>query len=84
VNRLAALVVVILVPLPGAMAPARADPPAATPPATPASSFAPHHTAKRAFGSPIEPQILHSRKRKPAAHRTAPAASRSHTTARQP
>jgi hypothetical protein len=77
-------VVVILVALPGAMAPAHADPPAGTPPAAPASSFAPHHTAKRAFGSPIEPKILRSRKRKPVTHRTAPAASRSHTTARQP
>lgn len=85
------LVVLVLIGLAGVMAGARADPPGAQPPgAKPphpkASSFAPHHTAKRAYGSPIEPQILHSRKRKPVTHRTAsePSASPTHAAAPQP
>ena len=83
-NRLALLVVVILLGLTGAAAPVRADPPSAKPPK--ASSFAPHHTGRRVYGSPIEPTILHSRKHKPATRRAAPTASEpaSHTAARQP
>jgi hypothetical protein len=77
----------MLVALAGAAAPARADP-ASFPAPRPAKavSFAPHHTGRRVYGAPIEPQILHSRKRKPAAHHSARHASDSpsHTAAPQP
>ncbi|MGB6604985.1 MAG: hypothetical protein WBE65_11910 [Steroidobacteraceae bacterium] len=78
-----ALLGLFLIGLAGAAAPVRADPARTTPPPK-ASSLAPHHTGRRVYGSPIEPQILHSRKRKPVTHRTAPAASGSHTAAPQP
>jgi hypothetical protein len=32
------------------------------------SSFAPHHTAKRSFGAPIQTQILHKRQPKKSSH----------------
>jgi hypothetical protein len=78
--------VLFLVGLAGASAGARADPPGGQQSPPKASSFAPHHSGKRVYGSPIGPQILHSRKRKPAAHQAAsPAsASRSHAAAPQP
>jgi hypothetical protein len=87
VNRLTALAALILVALAGAALPARADPASSTaPPPVKASSFAPHHTGKRAYGTPIEPQILHLHKRKPVTHRSAPPAteSPSHSAAPQP
>ena len=45
----------------GAMAAASADPTDAKPPKP--SSFAPHPTAKRAFGTPVSKPILHKRKK---------------------
>jgi hypothetical protein len=87
VNRLTALAIPILVALAGAADGARADPASSTAPApAKAASFAPHHTGRRVYGAPIEPQILHARKRKPVTHRTAPAASHSpsHRAAPQP
>jgi hypothetical protein len=82
VNRLPVLWVLIALGLTGAAVPARADPSDAKPPPK-ASSFAPHHTGGRVYGSPIEPQILHSRKRKPVTHRSSPppSASPSHAAA---
>ena len=51
--------------LAGALLLAAADGP--TQPRPKASSFAPHHTAKRSFGAPIQSQILHKRQpKKPA------------------
>ena len=37
-----------------------ADAPPSKPPTKP-SSFAPHHTAKRSFGAPVQKPILHKR-----------------------
>jgi hypothetical protein len=47
--------------------PAAGDAPPPKPPPSTANSFAPHHTAKRSFGAPIQSQILHKRQpKKPA------------------
>jgi hypothetical protein len=76
--------ILIALGLCGAAAPVHAAPPDADAPPK-ASSFAPRHSANRVYGSPIEPKILHSRKRKPATHHASPPASPSHAAAaRQP
>jgi hypothetical protein len=54
-----ALAIAAAVGLPRAAA---ADPTATTPPR--ASSFAPHHTRSRVYGAPIQPQILHKRRKR--------------------
>jgi hypothetical protein len=70
------LVILIALGLGGAAVPARADSPDA--PAPPkANSFAPRHGSGRTYGAPIQPQILHSHKRKPVAHHSSRAASAS-------
>lgn len=83
-NRLGVPMILIALGLSGAAAPVHADPPSTNAPPK-ASSFAPHHSASRVYGAPIEPKILHSRKRKPATHRVSAPASPSHAAAaRQP
>ncbi|MGO9802498.1 MAG: hypothetical protein ACLPTM_06910 [Steroidobacteraceae bacterium] len=67
-RRLALIAALLLAAAAAAAAtapPALADP--TTPPPKP-SSLAPHHTAKRSFGAPIQPQILHKRHPKKPSH----------------
>jgi hypothetical protein len=83
VKLLAMLVVFAALGVAGAAAPVRADPPTTEAPAK-AISLAPHHTGQRVYGAPIQPPILHSRKRKPATHRGASSQSGSRSRAAAP